>query len=180
MDLSFIFLALMVIGWLFILVGGIMFLIAGFRESIVWGLAMLFLGGAAQLVFLFMHWEEAKRPFLLQVLGMVLFIISVGTAISQGNGQISPAMQVERLRTSMPSIPAVPWIEDTEEQETALPTIAPDSYVGRTLGEVIQALGEPPAKLKTGSQTTYLYPDLEVYSEDGVRVSSQGVPSSAR
>ena len=60
------------IGMVFI--GGIGLLIAAFRESILWGLGCLFLSPVS-LVFLILHWRDAKKPFFLQLAGLaVLFL----------------------------------------------------------------------------------------------------------
>jgi hypothetical protein len=56
-----------------ILIGGIWFLIAAFRESIWWGLACLFFP-IVQFFFLFAHWQSAKRPFGLQLLGIIFVV----------------------------------------------------------------------------------------------------------
>lgn len=63
------------IGIALIVIGGIGFLIAAFKESILWGLGCIIFP-VIQLVFLVMHWREAKNPFLLQVVGIVAVIIA--------------------------------------------------------------------------------------------------------
>lgn len=64
------------IGFAVIVVGGIGFLIAAFRVSILWGLGCLLLP-IIQLVFLVAHWSEAKNPFLLQLLGLAIMFVAV-------------------------------------------------------------------------------------------------------
>jgi hypothetical protein len=54
--------------------GGLMFLVAAFRESIWWGLACLFLPFVS-FFFLVVHWSVAKRPFFLQLFGLVVIIV---------------------------------------------------------------------------------------------------------
>ena len=61
--------AIYFIGWLGLLV-------AAFRESIWWGLACLFIP-IVQLIFLIIHWREARKPFFLQLLALVLFIVAI-------------------------------------------------------------------------------------------------------
>jgi hypothetical protein len=65
--------ALIVIGLLVAIVGGIMLLIAEFREGLMWGLAYLFVP-LAGLVFVVVHWDTAKRGFLLNLLGACVVI----------------------------------------------------------------------------------------------------------
>jgi len=61
-----------------IAIGGILAVITAFwyvfeacRVHILWGLAVLLIPGVS-LVFLFMHWDVAKKPFLYSLLAMVL------------------------------------------------------------------------------------------------------------
>jgi hypothetical protein len=67
-----------VIGFIIGLIFGIQLLIMAFRESIWWGLGYIFIPFVA-LIFVIVHWDEAKTPFLrgliaipFYVLGMVL------------------------------------------------------------------------------------------------------------
>jgi uncharacterized membrane protein len=61
------------IGILIVVIGAIGFLIAAFRESILWGLGCLLISPVS-IVFLFMHWPEAKNPFFLQLAGLAIFL----------------------------------------------------------------------------------------------------------
>ena len=65
--------ALVVLGGIVSLIGGIWFLIASFRESIWWGLGCLFIA-PVQLFFLIFHWDVAGKPFGVSLLGSVLCI----------------------------------------------------------------------------------------------------------
>jgi hypothetical protein len=67
---------LLLLAVVFIIFGGIWFLVAAFRESIWWGLACLFLPFVT-FFFLIVHWPEAKRPFLFQLLGFAIFVVGV-------------------------------------------------------------------------------------------------------
>ncbi len=69
--------ALAIIGIALVFVGGIGLLIAAFKESILWGLGCLFFSPVA-LVFLILHWREAKNPFFLQLAGVA--VIFLGTS----------------------------------------------------------------------------------------------------
>ena len=63
-----------ILGIIISVVGGIWFLVAAFKVSIGWGIACLFLP-FVQLIFLFVHWKEARKPFAVGVLSMgVLFV----------------------------------------------------------------------------------------------------------
>ena len=70
--MEFLGLGLIIVGLIVILIGWIIFLIAAFRESVLWGVLCLFSGGIAPLIFLFMHWGEAKKGFGIQVIGYLM------------------------------------------------------------------------------------------------------------
>ncbi len=65
--------ALIVVGAILALVGGIGILIAAFRESIGWGIGCILIP-LVSLIFVIMHWDETKKPFLLKVAGIVLLV----------------------------------------------------------------------------------------------------------
>lgn len=74
---SLIVLPLLLQGFLSLGVGGLIFRIRTFQEGVGWGIAGLIIG-ISDLIFIFMHWTEAKPAVLLQlagitVLGTVLF-----------------------------------------------------------------------------------------------------------
>ena len=69
-------------------VGGIMFLVAAFRTSILWGLGVLFIPFIS-LFFLIFHWQVAKKSFFIQVFGVALLVFAVLT--EQGSIRI-PSM----------------------------------------------------------------------------------------
>tara|TARA_R110002049_G_scaffold29552_12_gene100430 strand:+ start:1568 stop:1822 length:255 start_codon:yes stop_codon:yes gene_type:complete len=55
--------------------GGIGFLIAAFKESVWWLIACILISPIS-LLFLVLHWPEAKNPFFLQLVGLVVIFIS--------------------------------------------------------------------------------------------------------
>ena len=63
-----------IIGILIFVIGGILFLIESFKESIIWGLACLLITPVA-LVFTVIHWDVAKKPFLIQLAGFGVLLI---------------------------------------------------------------------------------------------------------
>jgi hypothetical protein len=65
-------------------IGGIGLLIAAFRTSILWGLAVLFIAPAA-IIYLIVHWQNAKGPFKIQVFGVIVIAV-----FAYMNGEISP------------------------------------------------------------------------------------------
>ena len=59
-----------------IIVGGILFLIAAFMQHVMWGIGCLFCA-PVNIVFLILHWQVAKRPFLIQIAGFVIALIGL-------------------------------------------------------------------------------------------------------
>jgi hypothetical protein len=66
----------LVVGILVIVVCHVIFIIAAFTESILWGLGVLFVP-LVSLVFLFLHWDQVKKPFLVSILvGAPMVVLS--------------------------------------------------------------------------------------------------------
>ena len=59
---------LVMVGTILSLIGGVWFLVVAFRESVLWGLGCLFFWFVS-LFFLISHWDRAKRPFAVLLLG---------------------------------------------------------------------------------------------------------------
>lgn len=70
------------IGIALLLLGSLAFVIAAFRQSIVWGLLVLFLSPCG-LIFLIVHWSQAKNSFFLQLWGWA-FIVLAAVAFNTG------------------------------------------------------------------------------------------------
>ncbi|MEN3979426.1 hypothetical protein [Acinetobacter sp. CWB-B33] len=73
---------IMYLGFAVILIGSIGFLIAAFKNSILWGLGCL-LFSPISIVFLILYWQDAKNPFFLQLIGILIVFL--------GSMFISPA-----------------------------------------------------------------------------------------
>ena len=63
-------------GLLLLLVGSLFFIIAAFREGILWGLAVMVLP-IVPLIFLIVHWHRAKGPFFVQLYGLAAVLLGV-------------------------------------------------------------------------------------------------------
>ncbi len=61
------------IGGIVGLIYGIKLIIIAFQKSILWGLAYIFVPMAA-LVFVIMHWDKTKSPFLKSLIAIPLII----------------------------------------------------------------------------------------------------------
>jgi hypothetical protein len=73
-QLGIIGVVLVLIGLVIALVGGVWLLIKAFQTSILWGLGSMFVPFVS-LIFVFTHWEIAKRPFLISLAGAVFIIV---------------------------------------------------------------------------------------------------------
>lgn len=84
------------------IIGGIGLLIAAFRTGILWGLAVLFIAPVV-IFYLIVHWEDAKGPFKIQIVGILIILV-----FSWTNGEIelfSPVVSnVADIRLSAPAI----------------------------------------------------------------------------
>ena len=63
-------------GMLLMLVGAVLFVLSAFRESILWGLGVIFLPFVA-LVYLILDWPIAKKPFFIWLYGVVFVLAGV-------------------------------------------------------------------------------------------------------
>lgn len=157
---------LMASGTLVSIVGGIWLLVRGFRESIWWGLAMIFLP-FAWLIFVAVHWDEAKKPFLIQVLGTLIslsgFVVMHYTVEKKAQASFFGAEQFRRMKTPA----TTPGNANIVTRKAPATQEKHDTYVGKTLAEVREILGEPRGIMEHHKHVTYLYPDIEIYSEDG-------------
>ena len=70
--------ALFYIGCLVSIIAGIWLLVVAFKTSIWWGLGSLIVPFVS-LIFVIMHWETAKKPFLWGLLGFAMIIVPVLT-----------------------------------------------------------------------------------------------------
>jgi hypothetical protein len=68
--------ALVLLGLLAVLVGTIVFVIAAFRESLLWGLGVVFVP-PLWLVFLIVHWRAAKPALVIELWGLAFFMLGV-------------------------------------------------------------------------------------------------------
>ena len=66
---------LLLIGLGLTLLGYVAFVIAAFRRSILWGLAVMFLPPFAPLVFLLLHWQRARNAAHLILWGWAFIAI---------------------------------------------------------------------------------------------------------
>jgi len=76
------------LGWLLAIIGNFWLLLEAFKESTGWGLAVFFLGPIATLLFMVRHWDRAKSPTILMVIGLVIGIV-LPLGLTGGTGSVS-------------------------------------------------------------------------------------------
>jgi len=81
-------------GLVIFLIGSFGFLIATFRAGILWGLSCMFLP-LVSLIFLFVHWKTAAKPFLITLLGIATLFLGTFFAPTSQNIQ-----NITKLRLS--------------------------------------------------------------------------------
>jgi hypothetical protein len=69
---GFLFISSMIL----ILVGSVMLLIEAFGAGALWGFGTLLLPVPVGLLFVATHWYQAKKAFLIQVAGIILFVLA--------------------------------------------------------------------------------------------------------
>jgi uncharacterized membrane protein len=65
---------LMVVGGIIGLIYGIILLVKAFQTHILWGLGYLFVPFVG-LIFVIVHWEVAKKPFLRMLIAIPFYIV---------------------------------------------------------------------------------------------------------
>lgn len=66
---------LFILGFALLLIGGIWLLVVTFQESIGWGIGSILIP-IVSLVFVIMHWDISKKPFLIQIAGLAVLILA--------------------------------------------------------------------------------------------------------
>jgi hypothetical protein len=118
---------LVTVGGVISLAGGIILLVAAFRVSVGWGLALLFLSWLVipLVVFLVTHWAEARAGFLISIAGWV--VCGVGGFVFIGSGFSTAMAEIEDFET--PQGVEQPMFEtaapDVPEEEPATPVTPP-------------------------------------------------------
>lgn len=98
------------LGALAMAVSGVWLIVVAFQKSIVWGLCYLFVPFAG-LVFICMNWDRASKPFLLNLLAVV--VCGAGVFMSPS------------IRESITNPPAAS--SDSASAPTSAPTAAPSN-----------------------------------------------------
>ena len=109
---------LIVLGALLAAVGGVWGIVVAFRRSLIWGLCYIFVPFAS-LAFLIVAWADAKRPFLVRMMGVFL-ILSVLLLPNQGGLGLKKlaAINLQQFEGFSPAVPGA-VIQATPESRLA-------------------------------------------------------------
>lgn len=77
MHMSALFTLVLILSVIAMIFSVIWYAFEAFSESILWGLAYLFLPFVG-LLFAIFHWDRARSPFLLWIAGFIGYVISLG------------------------------------------------------------------------------------------------------
>jgi hypothetical protein len=80
-------LVLSVIGGIAVLVFGVILLVKAFQTSVLWGLGYIFVPFVS-LIFVILHWQETKKPFLYLLAGSAIMV--VGLVLGMPAGEMAP------------------------------------------------------------------------------------------
>jgi len=80
-------LVLSVIGGIAVLVFGVILLVKAFQTSVLWGLGYIFVPFVS-LIFVIMHWQETKKPFLYLLAGSAIMV--VGLVLGMPAAEMTP------------------------------------------------------------------------------------------
>ncbi len=179
--MQILFLVLFIVAWLMLVIGGMMLIVAAFRVSVVWGICVLFLGPAG-LVFLIMHWEDAKRAFGVQMGGMLLALVAMFSGMGSAGSVIGGlAETLASTGVAEEQFEALQKLAEEKFEDAAKDPKAekprkrfgkdPQNFVGATLDQAREALGRPKGQMKSGEETCLLYDGFTVFSADGETIS---------
>jgi hypothetical protein len=160
------------------LVGTVMFAVAAFRVSVMWGCLVLFVPFAG-LVFLVKHWPQAKRGFLVGLAGTALAVVgyfALGAGIAsraQANlGPLAAQMQAEMAKQQAKALSATPRpaaapirLEPEDPSRNRSLAVRPSASL-RGLSEIPENLTDP-AEIRTRDLPRHVGEDLFFVEKDG-------------
>jgi hypothetical protein len=156
------------LGWLLTMVGGVWIMIAAFRESIVWGLCVMFLP-IAQPIFICTHWGQCWRPLLISLFGMATavagFFAMPNLLLSEGEEGFFEMIASEgfSLTERLPQMTNL-------VKEAAVEALAPVA-VGDRCADVLRKCGKPIGKGAGKGGVVWHYADRTITFADGQTVS---------
>jgi hypothetical protein len=80
-PLAFTAVVLVLVGAAIWIWGSLWFLVAAFSQSVLWGLGSLLLPFPVGFIFLIVHWPKAKKPFGVNMLGLVMLVLGFAAVL---------------------------------------------------------------------------------------------------
>lgn len=145
-----IFTILLLLGVLCLLIGSIVLIVVGFKQSIWWGLAILFIP-FSWLIFLVLHWEQGKNGFLMIVTGIIFYVAAFAT-MPPGAKPVIEALIA--ARTGQPVPPALSGYLGTKPAPADAKGGAATPAVGKaptSVSTVVTPVASTPAVVTTAS-----------------------------
>jgi len=104
-PLFFVGMGIAGIGFILVMIFGIILTVRAFQTSVGWGFAYLFLVGIGPLVFVIKHWKAAGGPFLKAIASSAM--VGVGFAIMSMTGvALEVPSEEEPTPLEAPAVPA--------------------------------------------------------------------------
>lgn len=172
--MQYVGIVLLVVGLVVSLIGSVQFIIVAFREHIVWGICILLGVPFAALIFVVKYWEESRKPFLLQITGLIIFFASAFAFSGEMLGQMRERMASGEMPTNWPPVEVVGALHDEDEVSGAQgddfqlvePGEEPQSaLLGLSEIEVRRVMGNPRGEFTSKGLTTWIYDGQEVTFE---------------
>ena len=155
-------------------IAGIWLLIEAFRVHVLWGLALIFFP-ILGIVFVIMHWDTARKPFLLNLLSLLIFLAAFLPALFRN---IPAAASDSPAAPAAESLSPAKIIADVKQAATdrkARAEIAARGFLGKSLADVELEFGPPQGKLTADGVTEYRYTSrgLILISTNGLTVTDE-------
>lgn len=156
---------ILIFGFILLLLGSILFLVAAFRASIWWLLGCLFIP-FVQLFFLFFHWSKAWKPFLIQIIGFVAMLVGssqlgwhLGEKLHEQWLEFHAVQTVEAPQASVPAeIPAGFYACEDSEGRVAYTNVPCEE-------DEVEANNVPPASDSLSDAFSARQSDVQVAGE---------------
>lgn len=159
MSLFELGLVLLAAGLLISFIASVMMLVAAFSQHVGWGLGILFFPPVS-LLFLFMCWQRARKPFMWSVAGSLLLAAGMVTGLNAHPAGLTGSWHEA----------VVPWsrlrLEEPAPEEEDKPIEEPgQELIGLGIQQVIERHGSPRVRLESGDTIFLRYDDWEIEAD---------------
>jgi len=152
-------LLLIIPGFVMVLIGAVMFIVAAFRVSMGWGIACLVLQ-PVQYIFMFTHWQDVSKTFWIHLSGGGLVVLGFFIGFpTPANGKFGSDVEAGQG-----------LFEDAAETVAGGDAFGEqfETFVGKPEIDVRKELGNPPRVFKSGDEIYWWYEARQITFKDGV------------